>query len=72
MEPTFGVTENPRSVIAPANASQLIDPRAVDDLDSSDENMLKVEVLTLNISGTRGGFSSEEASVIATAWGLSS
>ena len=49
MEPVLGVTEKPRSVIASANASQLIEPRAVDDLDSNDEKTAKVEAFTLNV-----------------------
>jgi hypothetical protein len=46
MEPTLGTTENPMSLIAAVNASQLIEPRAAEDLDSSDENTVKVDALT--------------------------
>lgn len=48
MDPILGTMEEPRSVMADKNASQLIDPWPVDDGDKRDEKMVKVDGLTLN------------------------
>jgi hypothetical protein len=47
-EPSFGMVENPRSVRAATKASQLTDPRAADDPESSVEKVAEVDGLTLN------------------------
>jgi NADPH-dependent 7-cyano-7-deazaguanine reductase QueF-like protein len=60
IESTLGITEKQRSVVAAVNASQLIESRAVDELDNSAEKTAKMNALASTLSQGLSSCSSEE------------